>query len=525
MARKLILFLAALSLVSVFTGCPNARHSAQSSTLRLSQRNEPSDLDPATATLPDEYFIIRALSEGLVTPSPTGSGVVSAAATRWHISADGLTYTFYLKPGALWSNGEAVTAADFIASYERALTPATLSPKAPLFYAVKNARAYVEGKLPDFSYVGFSAPDALTLVITLEHPSPSFLSYVASGPWIPVNPRVVAKYGRTWTQPAHFVGNGAFILTEWQTHQRIVVKKNPHYRPAPRVNEIQFIRMDSADTEERTYRAGQLDVTMDVPKTKIGIYRQERAAELHREALAETRYLSLNTSREPLNDPRVRLALSLSLDRRLLVEKVLLGGQDPAFRFVPPSLFPEGPTSALFAEDTERARALLSEAGYPGGKGFPRLEFSSWSNSPIIEAVQAMWKKELGIEVALANREARVHLASLRTGTYDIAFITSIPDVADAFDVLSEFTSTGASNYPHWADTEFDQLLAAASREPSSVLRSQILLDAEARLVASGAAVPLYFNAKNWLMRTRVKNWQEDALWTRFYNDVFLDEN
>ena len=168
--------------------------------LRISQRNEPADLDPAKASLPDELFIIRALSEGLVAPSPDNAPPQPAAAERWEISPDECTYTFHLRRNALWSNGEPVTAADFLASYQRVLTPATAAPKAPLLFLVKNARAFATGELTDFAAVGFRAPDPHTLVVTLEHPAPRFLAYAASGPWIPVNPRVVARFGRTWTR-------------------------------------------------------------------------------------------------------------------------------------------------------------------------------------------------------------------------------------------------------------------------------------------------------------------------------------
>jgi oligopeptide transport system substrate-binding protein len=276
--------------------------------LRIAQRNEPSDLDPATATLPDEFFILRALSEGLLLPDPAGGAPLPAAATGFDLSPNGLVYTFHLRPAATWSDGSPVTAADFVASYRRILTPATAAPKAHLFYAVKNAQAFLSGAITDFSSVGFAAPAPLTLVITLAQPSARFPHYVASGPWLPVNPRAITQHGRTWTQPGHFVGNGPFTLAEWRQQQRIVVQKNPRYRAAAtvRLAEIQFIRLDSGDTEERAYRAGQIDVTLSVPSTKIEPYTRDRPAEFHRAPAAETRFLAFNTTRPALADARVR---------------------------------------------------------------------------------------------------------------------------------------------------------------------------------------------------------------------------
>ena len=519
---------------ALFAGC--ARHGpapvvAAPQVLRISQRNEPADLDPATASLPDELFIIRALSEGLVAPAPDGPPQ-PAAAEHWEFSADQLTCTFHLRPAALWSNGEPVTADDFVASYRRVLTPATAAPKAPLLFMVKNARAFATGQLADFALVGFHAPDAHTLVVTLEHPMPRLLDYVASGPWIPVNPRVVARLGRNWTRPGNFVGNGAFTLTEWRPHQRITVRKNPAYHGAARIrlDEIEFPAFDNGDAEERAFRAGQLDVTMAIPFTKLDTYRSGQPAQAYRAPLAETRYLAFNTTRPPLDDARIRRALTLALDRTRLVERVLRGGQEPAFRLVPQALRgPEDHESRLADaphEDAAAARQLLAEAGFPGGRGFPRLELSTWPVSvPVTEVVQAMWKEALGIDVALVMREARVHVAALREGHYDIGFITAIPDVPDAANLLGDFTTGAPGNYPHWTDAPYDALVAAAARTADPAQQAARLREAEARLLGQCPLTPLYFNATNWLMRPNVRGWRQDALWTRFYQDVYLHEN
>lgn len=498
--------------------------------LRLSHRNEPADLDPALVTLPDEFFIIRALSEGLVLPAP-GGGQQPAAATRWEISPDGLVYTFHLRPAAQWSNGEPVTAVDFVESYRRVLTPATAAPKASLFFAVKNARAFLAGQIADFSAVGLRAVDPRTLVVTLERPTPDFLAYVASGPWIPVNPRVVARHGRKWTSPDHFVGNGPFNLAEWRPHQRIIVRKNPLYAEAARVRlaEIDFIAFDNSDAEERAYRAGQLDLTMAVPNAKLETYARERPAELHHAPIAETRYLTFNTRHAPLDDSRVCRALALALDRTRIVERVLLGGQEPAFRLVPLFLRAaadrEPRLNGQLGEDPAEARRLLAAAGFPAGRGFPRLELTSWYQTPVLEAVQAMWKKELGVHVSIAIRDAKVHVAALREGNYDIGFITAIPDAADALNILGEFTTDASGNYPHWSDPGYDALLAEAGRTASPGQRAARARAAEARIIEACPVAPLYFNARNWLMSPRVRGWQEDALWTRFYRDVCLQEN
>lgn len=494
--------------------------------LRLSQRNEPADLDPAHATLPDDFGILRALLEGLLIPGASGAEPLPGAATRFTVSPDGTVYTFHLRADARWSDGEPLTAAHFVAAYRRLLTPATAAPKASAFFPVKNARAFVTGALADFSAVGFHAPDAHTLRITLEQPSPRFPHYVASGPWLPVRTDLVTQHGRQWTRPGHFAGNGPFALAEWRPDQRIVVRRNPRWHGAKSVQleEIHFVRFDSGDSEERAYRAGQIDATMAVPTSKIEAYVRDHPAELHRAPMMETRYLSFNTRRPPLDDERVRRALAWALDRDTLVARVVKGGQLVATRLVPPALRPANPGAPFPADhrfDPAAARLLLAEAGI-NPRTFPRLEVTAWSPSqvPVLEAIQSMWRTELGIDVAIAIREARVHLSSLAAGDYDIAFITSIPDVADAAEILADFVSGATENYPQWRDTRFDASIAEARRLADPVARAAALQEVEGRLLAAVPLTPLYFNSKIWLMSPRIRGWQEDGLWSRTYQGI-----
>lgn len=522
----LLLFAGCAKRESTPAGSTGSAPDASANILRLSQRNEPSDLDPATVTLPDEFAILRALSEGLLLPGVNGAEPRPGAATHFDVSADGLTYTFHLRPDAKWSNGDPVSAADFVSSYRRLLTPATASPKAPVFFAVKNARAFVTGELTDFARVGLRAPKPSTLVVTLEQPVPRFPHYVASGPWLPVHPPTVQRHSRKWTDPANFVGNGPFTLAEWRPQQRIVVRKNPRWHGAAdvRLAEIQFVRFDNNEAEERAYRSGQIDATMAVPPTKLETHARERPAELRRARMVETRYLTFNTRRAPLNDVRVRRALALALDREKLVARVLLGGQDPASRFVPSALRAKPEAQALSSRheyDPGTARQLLAAAGFDA-KNFPRLELTGWTNPALLEAIQAMWRQELGIEIPLALREAKVHLHALMTGDYSIGFITAIPDVADAAEMLGDFVGGRPENYPGFAETTFDDAFRRATLLPSPDARAAALLAAEQLLLEHAPVTPLYFNTKIWLMSPRVRGWEEDGLWTRTYHSIHL---
>lgn len=476
-----------------------------------------SSLDPHLITTLPEINVASALFEGLVGEHPETGAPVPAVAESWETSADGLTWTFHLRPDAKWSNGDPVTAQDFVYSIRRALTPATAAPKGPLFFALRQAREFFRGDLTDFSQVGVAAPDARTLVLTLDRPTEALLPLLASGPWLPVHRATVEREGRQWTRPGHFTGNGPFTLTEWLPNQRIIVQKNPRYWDAGAVQlaAIHFLAYDSGDTEERAFRAGQLDVTMATPFSRLEAYRRDAPELLQSVALHETRYLSLNTRRPPLNDARVRRALSLALDRRTLVDKVMKGGQQPAYGFVPPGLGGYAPQTRL-NEDAASARRLLAEAGFPGGKGFPPLEITAWGvGNLVLEAIQQRWHTELGIPVAVVQREARTHLAALAAGDYEVALVAAIPDYDSPLDLLQHFTTGNAGNYPQWSNAAFDRLVADPAGLPAA---EQVLLD-ELPLI------PLYFNNKNFLRRPAVHGWREDALWTRYYKHVSIEHD
>lgn len=486
----------------VLAGCHRDTSSipaASPTVLSISQRNEPSDLDPALAPLPDDFFIIRALSEGLVLPAmPGDSEPTPGAAASWDISADRLTWSFHLRPGLQWSNGDPLTAQDFIDSFRRVLSASTPAPRAELFDPVAD----------------FSAPDPLTVVVRLKQPNDHFLDYVASGPWIPVNLRVVSDWGTAWTRPEHFIGNGPYELVEWTPHQRIVVRRNPRFRDPSlvRVDELRFLHFDDGNAEDRAFQAGQIDVTMSVPIDRMPAYRQENPSPLCSAPLAEARYLAFNTERPPLDRPEVRHALSLAIDRDVLVRQVLRAGQEPAYSLGPPlNNAPEGAAenslspSAAVAE----ARRELAAEGFPGGRGFPSLELAGWSGNAgnqVLQVVQQMWRERLGIQVTLINREARVHLAALQNGQFDIALVARIPWVDDPRDVLETFAPGNPNNYPHWRDYPFEQLVQAGD-----------LSQAKQRLDAATPGAPLYFNHHNWLMNPRVRGWQENAFWERNY--------
>jgi oligopeptide transport system substrate-binding protein len=346
------------------------------------------------------------------------------------------------------------------------------------------------------------------------------------------------------------LGNGPFVVAEWHAHRHITVTRNPHYHAADRVklDGIRFQAFDNGDTEERAFRAGQIDATLAVPFSKLGSY---APPVLQTQPLHETRYLALNTKRAPLDNPQVRRALALALDRRALVEQVTRGGQRPALSFIPPGLGGYEPdlnlrdasgrwsaasgrarsesgtprstsTDSRLAEDLEEARALLAAAGFPDGKGFPRLEISTWVNTPVLEAVQQMWKRELGLDVALVQREGKVHLAAAAAGDFDLAFLPAIPDYAAPAALFEEWLSASPVNHARWHNPAYDRLVLEAGRTTDAARRLALYRDAEALMLADLPVIPLYFNTQNFLLSPRVHGWRSDGLWTRFYHDLEL---
>lgn len=527
-APRLLPALALIAACALLAGCGAGRKDDDASVLRVSQRNEPATLDPHLATLPDELFVLRALLEGLTVPDPDGGPARPGAAESWTSSDDFRRFTFRLRADGRWSDGTPVTAADFLYSFRRALTPALASPRADLFQVVRNAAAYRRGELTDFAQVGVSAPDDRTLVVETTEPTPHLPAIAASGAWLPVHRASVEAAGGPaardggWTRPGAHVGNGPFLLAEWRPNRHLLLRPNPRHRDAARV-QVGAVRLqvyDSGDTEERAFRAGQLEVTMSVPAAKLPAY---APPVLRRQPLHETRHLVLNLARPPLGDPRVRQALSLALDRDALVTSVLRGGQQVAHDFIPPGLggYAGGPR---LRRDPEEARRLLAAAGYPGGRGFPPLELSAWGvSAAILEAMQQMWLRELGIETAIVQREGKVHLAAVAAGDFDLAFLPAIPDFDDPAALLEDWKSGAPGNYARWSSARYDGLLAAAARAADPAERRRLHVEAEETLLADLPLIPVYFNAQNYLVSPRVRGWRQDALWNRYYLDVSLE--
>jgi oligopeptide transport system substrate-binding protein len=494
---------------------------------------EPQELDPYVVTGVSEYHIIMSLLEGLVTEDPHDLHPVPGMAERWDVSPDGKVYTFHLRKNAKWSNGDPVTARDFLNSYKRMLTPSLASEYSYMHFVVKNAQAYNEGKITDFDQIGYKVLDDYTFQVTLDNSTPYFLSLLLHHSWYPVHVPTIRKYGdpyqrgSKWTRAGRFVGNGSFVLAKWRVNDVIVVKKSPTYwdRDRVRLNEIHFMPIESDETEERAFRAGQLHVTETLPLTKIDFYRKNYPDLLRIEPYLGTYFYDINVTKPPLNDKRVRRALALTIDRGSLVKNVLRGGQLPAFCLTPPGT--AGYTCRTQShEDVAEAKRLLAEAGYPDGKDFPTIELlynTLEAHRIIAETIQQMWKKNLGIEVRLVNQEWKVYLDSQRTLNYQISRASWIGDYADPNTFLDMWVTGGGNNRTGWSNPEYDRLIAEAARTTDPQQRLEVFQKAEAILLDELPMIPIYFYTHVHARRPEVNGWYPTILDNHPYKYVYLE--
>ena len=533
---RLALRSAAVSLLAA--GCAHRETPAEAGireqVLHLGNGSEPRDLDPHVVVSFNDFNIVLALFEGLTGIDERTSLPVPALAERWETSADGLVWRFHLRPDARWSNGDALTAQDCVFGIHRALSPQLASEYAYVLYPLKNAEAFNAGRVTDFTQVGVRAIDATTLAFTLERPAPYLASAATLPAWFPVHRASIEKLGRfdnravPWTRPENMVCNGPFILKEWTPGSRVVVGRNPHYWDARhvRLNGMVFYPIENAATQEAAFRAGQLHLTSDVPLSKIAAYRRDHPAVLRIDPFLDTAFLRLNVRRAPFTDRRVRQALARAIDRSALVRDVALGGQQPAHCLTPPDT--AGYTArAAIPDDFDAARRLLAEAGYPGGRGFPKVEIQFATlelNQRLLEAVQQMWRRELGIEIALANKEQRVWLNDERQLNYDISYAHWIGDYVDPSTYLELFTADGGNNSTGWASSDYDRLVRAAGAEQDFPRRNELYQQAEAILMDEAPVVPVFFGTRVFLCHPAVKNWQPALLGIHQYKNVYLEK-
>jgi len=493
--KKLCTLLPLLAGIGILSSCVPQGNRAD---LIFINGAEPETLDPAIITGQPEGRVVQALFEGLLRYTPAGM-VEPGMAESWKISEDGLRYTFYLRPNVVWSDGQPVTAQDFADSWRRTLEPATGSLYNYQLHYLKNGEAFARGELKDFSQVGVRALDDHTLEVELENPTPFFLDLCAFPTLFPVRLDLLEAVGDDWVKPEYILTNGPFLLKEWKLNDRIRLQKNPAYWDAENValETVDVLPISKANTAFNYYASGAADLMMDkglAPPSLLHVLMER--PDFHAAPFLGVYFLRFNCTRPPFDDVRVRRAFSLVIDKEQIVERITRAGELPAGGFVPPGL-PGYPEMEGEPSDPELARALLAEAGFPGGEGFP---FSTYLysegelNEAIAVELQSLWARELGVRVSLARQEWKVYLNSLSSLDYSIGRSSWVGDYPDANTFLDMFISGGGNNRTGWSNPEYDELINRAARTTDASARLEILFQAEQLLVQEELPIcPLYF--------------------------------
>ncbi len=498
------------------TGESNVAASNKTGFLHYGNGAEPQGLDPHVVTGVPESHIVRALFEGLAVKNPITLESEPGVAERWAISEDGRVYTFYINPEAKWSNGERMTASDYVWSWNRALHPDTGSLYAYMLYPIVNSEAYSKREITDFGKVGVKALDDLTLQVTLNEPTPYFLQLMDHYSTFAVHPETLLKHGKMtdrytpWTRVGNMVSNGPFTLEEWSLNRRIIVEKSDHYwdRDNVSLNGVYFYPTENLVSEERMFRAEQLHFTQTVPLDKIPAYRERENSPYVQAPYLGTYYYLINTDRPPVDDARVRKALSFALDRDKLTNTVLQNTAIPAYSITPPNTLGYYPPK-LFEYDIEEARRLLAEAGYPNGEGWPGLEIvynTQEAHRKVAVAIQQMWKEALNIDITISNQEWKVYLNTISQRQFQVARRGWIGDYVDANNFLDLFLTDGGNNNTGYSDPVFDDIiLNRAPKAKSREERYQLFYEAETMLLEEMPFIPIYTYTSKHLVHPSVE--------------------
>lgn len=532
--KALLLLCLSVLLLACGGGESNVVQGNRDGILHYGNGSEPQGLDPHVVTGVPENHIIRALFEGLAVKNPYTLEPEPGVAESWDISEDGRTVTFHINPAARWSNGEAMTAHDYVWSWQRALNPAMGNLYAYMLYPIRNAEAFATGQLDDFSQVGVKALDDLTLQVTLNERTPYFIQLMDHYSTFALHRATIEKFGKAtdrftpWTRVENIVSNGAFRLKEWKLNRRIVVEKSDTYwdRDNVKLNGVVFYPTENIVSEERMFRVGQLHYTQSIPLDKIPVYRAMENSPYVQAPYLGTYYFLINTQQPPMDDVRVRRALSMAVDRDKLNRTVLQGSNVAAYSITPPDTLGYYPPK-LFDYDPEKARALLAEAGYPDGRGFPPLELTyntSESHRKIAVALQQMWKDALNIKVTLSNQEWKVYLDSVTQMDFQIARRGWIGDYVDPNNFLDLFITGGGNNNTGFSDPRYDEMiLRLAPRAKTREERYEIFFEAETILMEQMPIIPIYTYTSKHLIHPSVKGMPSNLMDSLNLKYVWLD--
>jgi len=495
--------------------------------------SEPSSLDPHKVESDVENNIISDLFEGLVSVSPTGE-IEPRLADKWE-NKDNTVWTFHLRPGVTWSDGTAITAQDIVWSWQRLVSPLTASPYAsyPGNMHIVNGAEIAQGKKAPET-LGVKAVDDATLEVTLTQPNAAFLAMLAHPSLVPLDKVLISRYGDKWTKPEHIVTSGPYKLSQWVVNERIVAERNPRYWDNAHtvINKVTYLPISSETADVNRYKAGEIDIVYTVPINQFAQLKKTMGDQLDVSPQLATYYYEFNTTRPPFNDPRVRRALNMALDKDIIAEKVLGQGQRPAWLISQPDIggvnlhnpeYASWPREKRIAE----AKKLLSEAGYNETHPlvFNLLYNTSESHQRIAIAASSMWKKNLGVEAKLQNQEWKTMLDAMHTHNFDAVRYAWIADYDDAATFLNNFRTGDSENPSQYSNPAYDEALRNAAKASDTTARGKFYQQAEDLLGQDVPAIPVYHYVRTHLVKPWVGGFTPDKLGYYYTKDMYIKKH
>lgn len=535
--KTVVSILAAAMATSLLAGCGTSKNQSSSTakvqTLTANLGAEPKSIDPAVNYEARGSSIIYNIFEGL-TRIGDNNKTEPGLAKSWDIQNNGLKYIFHLRDGLKWSDGSELTAEDFRYGILRVLNPKTGSSYAYYGYSIRNGEAFNKGKATE-DQVGIKAIDKNTLEIDLDYSVPYLLDILSWHLMLPVKKSLVESNPNGWsTDVKNLVVDGPFKITEWKHNDYIQLEKNPNYWDAKNVKlqKLKLTMITNENTALAAYKSGSLDVIQTlVPASQLPILLSSKQASAKMEI--GTKFVLLNQTKKPFDNVKVREALSLALDREALVNSVLKGGQKAAKAYIPPTTPDTTGTKDFrtnggsFIEtkaNVEKAKKALADAGYPDGKGLPALEYSYSAGSPVdqayAEALQNMWKQNLGINVSLKPIESKVFVAQLKQGNYEMANLGWISDFFDPGSMLDIFASDSPNDWAKYSNSKYDELVKKAQKENDKQKRSQYLHQAENILLTDIPVIPVYYMSIPYMVKSNVKGVNISPLGWMFFRSA-----
>jgi len=522
MKRKVALLVSLLLAVSmILSACGGA---AKTDMLTVCVGPNPDTIDPALNSSVDGATLIIHGFEGLMTLDKDGVPVPGQA-KEYEISDDGTVYTFHLRDNLKWSDGKALTANDFVYSWNRAISPETAADYEYMYEVIDG---YDEGSL------NVTAPDDKTLVVTLKNAIPYFLELTAFPTFSPVRQDMIDANGEGWAvAPETYIGNGPYKMTEWVPGSHMIYERNKNYWDYKNLgaNKIKFVLMEEDTSILNAFQNEEIMFADSMPQDEIDAWRDK--PEFNLEGQLGTYYISFNVQKAPLDDARVRKALTLAVDREFICREIGKTGQEPAGAFVatglsdadPSKEFREvggnyyDPSGAAYEANLAEAKKLLADAGYPDGKGLPNIEYlynEGTGHQAIGEALQDMWKK-IGVNVNLVSQEWGTFLNTRKNGEYYIARNGWLSDYNDPISMLDMWITGGGNNDAQWSNAQYDELISKVKSSTNPEERFKMMHEAEDIIFDESMLCPIYYYVDLFLLNQKVEGFWSSPLGYKYF--------